>query len=325
MPDDLTTRGIIPGISGYISAPCTYTVNYLNGSRTYTEKFAVINIGSQYTGAASKEMDVIIDDAADALASAAGSVTGGLGLALGPLADIALHWIKDQIFNPDGSVTLTLAYHNIGTKNFGIDPTFWPGGLDPNFWCGIVNSVSSALSMLGAKHNNAANSDFNPVQTTNGKYSEARRESGLSILKKFYSEDNRLAEMYTKGHFTLSKADFTKLGIPIIGEDEKFQIYLKRTIDQIKQKTPDREVNTRMISCFACKTIAYSTATAMVFMGGATVAELGVDAAIVTALADALGVSAELALGYINAAIAAIVYGVDAVVVEICNASGCCS
>jgi len=57
---NVTTRGIIPGITGYISAPCTYTVNYLNGSQTYTEKFAVINIGSQYTGAASKEIDVIM-------------------------------------------------------------------------------------------------------------------------------------------------------------------------------------------------------------------------------------------------------------------------
>jgi hypothetical protein len=170
MSDDVTTRGIIPGITGYISAPCTYTVNYLNGSQTYTEKFAVINIGSQYTGAASKEIDVIIVEASAALASAAGSVTGGLGLALGPLADIALHWIKDQIFNPDGSVTLTLAYHNIGTKNFGIDPTFWPGGLDPNYWCGVVNSVSSALSVLGTRNNAVENSDFNPIQTTKGNY-----------------------------------------------------------------------------------------------------------------------------------------------------------
>jgi hypothetical protein len=170
MTNELTTRGIIPGISGYVSAPFKYTVNYLNGSQTYTEKFAVINIGSQYTGAASKEIDVIIAEASAALATAAGAATGGLGLALGPLADLALHWIKDQVFNSDGSVTLTLAYHNIGTKNFGIDPTFWPGGLEPDFWYRVVDSISNALSLLGRKHENADNSDFNPVQSTKGNY-----------------------------------------------------------------------------------------------------------------------------------------------------------
>lgn len=170
MTKELTTRSIIPGISGYVSVPCTYTVDYANGSQTYTERFAVINIGSQYTGNASKQIDAIIAEVSAALAGAAGAATGGLGLALEPLISLALHWIKDQIFNPDGSITLLLAYHSIGTKNFGVDPTFWPGGLDPNYWNGIVDSVSSALKMFGAKYENVEMLYFNPLQRSDGNH-----------------------------------------------------------------------------------------------------------------------------------------------------------
>lgn len=169
------TRGIIPGITGYVSKPFTYTVKYANGEQTFTEKFAVINIGKQYTNGASKTLDDIINAACTALGTAAGAATGGLGLALGPLASVALHWIKDQIFNPDGSITLMLAYHNIGCKTFGIDPTFWPGGLDPNFWEGIVNSILVALRSLGNKYNDVDGIDFSTTQQTNGNFSEEAR------------------------------------------------------------------------------------------------------------------------------------------------------
>jgi hypothetical protein len=178
MTNSLKAQGLIPGISGYVSAPYTYQVDYFNGSQIYTERFAVINIGSQYTGAASKQIDIIIAEVSAALAASAGAATGGLGVALGPLASLALHWIKDQIFNADGSITLMLAYHSIGTKNIGVDPTFVPGGLDPYYWNGIVNSVSSALSKFGSKHENVLSLDYKPVQKTNGNFSEVSINAG---------------------------------------------------------------------------------------------------------------------------------------------------
>jgi hypothetical protein len=324
MEKDFKTTSIIPGISGYVSKPTTYTVNYLNGSQTYTEKFAVINIGAQYTGNASKQIDVIIDEVSVYLGTVAGAATGGFGVALGPLANVALHWIKDQVFNSDGSLTIILAYHNIGTKNMGIDPTFWPGGLDPNFWNGIVNSISVALSMFGSKHDNVSEVTFNSIQKTNGNYSEAKVISAIEMVKKYYAEDKKLENMFSRSQFNFSNEDFLKLGIPNLNHDKKFEIFFNESLLDIKRRSSNDEFNTFMIGCLACKTVAYSTATALVFMGGVVVAELTAGASVVVALASYLGVSTNIALGYIIAAVGAIEFGVTSVVTELCSAAGCC-
>lgn len=148
MNDELKTFGLIPGIKGYISAPVTYTMYYADGPQTYRENFAVLQIGNQYTNGASIAAEALIAEVTAALV-ASGTATAGIGTALAPLANAAMHWLKDMIFNPDGSVTLQFAYHYCGTAKAGLDPTFWPGGLDPKLWFNLVQHLSSAIKMIG--------------------------------------------------------------------------------------------------------------------------------------------------------------------------------
>lgn len=324
MDKNLTTRGIIPGITGYVSAPCKYTVNYFNGSIEYNEKFAVINIGKEYTGNASKQIDVIIDSASLALATAAGAATGGLGLALGPLANIALHWIKDQIFNPDGSVTLLLAYHNIGTKNFGIDPTFWPGGLDPNVWNGIVDAVCVAVSAFGSKYDDVAFSAYTEIQHTKGNYSETLPVARIELVKEFYSRTNFLENALSRNNFTIPDEEFLKLGLPALANNSDFNSYVTQIVSQFNVDGRSNDLNTYMLNCVACKTVAYSVAGVIIAMGAAAALVLTTTSPVVVSLAAALGISAGQALGCILGVASFIGYGADKVATEICESIGYC-
>lgn len=324
MDKNLTTRGIIPGITGYVSAPCKYTVNYINGSIEYNEKFAVINIGKEYTGDASKQIDVIIDSASAALAATVGAATGGLGLALGPLANIALHWIKDQIFNPDGSVTLLLAYHNIGTKNFGIDPTFWPGGLEPNVWNGIVDAVCVAVSAFGSKYDDVTFSAYAEIQNTKGKYSEALPVARIELVKEFYSRTNFLDNAFSRNSFSIPDEEFLRLGLPILANNDSFNLFVTDIVSEFRTKGRSNDLNVYMLNCVACKTVAYSIAGVLVAMGAVAALTLTTTSSIVVSLASALGVSTTQALACILGVASFIGYGADKVASGICESIGYC-
>ena len=138
----------IPGVKFWVTAPQSYTMNYFNGSYTYNEKFAVLQISSEYSQGGSAAADYIIAQVDGALA-AAGPATEGVSLALLPLADAAMQWLKSMLFNADGSVTLMFAHHYCGTVKGGIDPTFVPGGLDSEFWTELVDNLSSAIGIIG--------------------------------------------------------------------------------------------------------------------------------------------------------------------------------
>lgn len=172
----ISKNGVISGISGRVSAPQTYTVQYFDGPATYTERFAVINIGSQYTGNGAMAADALIAQVDLLLAGTA------IGAALIPIANTAMNWLRNMIFNPDGSVTLMFAYHYCGTAKSGIDPTFFPGGLETRSWQSLVDNLLVAAGALG-----------------NGLRTENQISNKLEMPSKIISDGNKHSTKNLKG------------------------------------------------------------------------------------------------------------------------------
>ncbi|KIX22513.1 hypothetical protein SY27_01345 [Flavobacterium sp. 316] len=312
---------IIKGLTGYVSKPFKYTVSYFNGEQTYTEKFVVLTIGKEFTGNTSKGLDVIIDQVSTALGAAVGTATGGLGLALGPLTNIALHWIKDQIFNADGTITIMLANHYIGTKNGGIDPTFWPGGLETAHWEGIVNSIMVALNALGSKFDGKEELTHSENITVQGNYSEETNIPAVERVKEYFSNQ----EIFTRESISVnnfSNQNFYKMGLPTLVNNKGFETFLNESLGQMSISSSN--VSTYGLSCLACKSVAYATAGVLVVMSAVALAEIAVTSSIVGSLASALGISPALALQCIRVAVNSIAFGASVVANEICSAAGFC-
>lgn len=316
---------IIDGITGYVSTPTKYTMHYLNGSYDYEEKFAVITLSSKYTGNASKSIDDIIESASTALAAAVGSATGGLGLALKPLAKIALQWIKGMIFNDDGSITLYLANHYIGTKKSpALDPTFFPGGLDPVVWTGIVNSVKAAISAVKISLDGAESLSISNECSTSGEQFNLVVDTPLERIKNYLSKQQESLAASAASGFHIPKEQFYYFGLPTLADDTSMQTFFSAESVKMNAMTTANEISTYSLSCFACKTAAYATAGLVIALGAAGVAQLSVGSSIVVALASALGISVSVALGAIQAAVAFVTYEVSVVASEICSYVGYC-
>ena len=58
---------IIDGFSGYVSKPYKYTMSYLNGDQTYTEKFAVLKIEKEHIKSTTDTIDAIINSVCAAI------------------------------------------------------------------------------------------------------------------------------------------------------------------------------------------------------------------------------------------------------------------
>lgn len=136
----LAGRPIAPGVSVSASGPSQYTINYLNGPRTYTERFALIRFEAGYVAAAGGSVAGAIHAAAGALAA-----IPVVGAALGGLLELAASWYGAASVDPDGSVTVLLAYHYCGTRAGGVDLTAWPvPGVPSDRWEGVVNGFLSS-------------------------------------------------------------------------------------------------------------------------------------------------------------------------------------
>ncbi len=134
----------IPGVQGWISAPTTYTMTYLNGQQTYTEPFTCI-VGSPEWVATAGATIADVMGKLDAVLAAIPVI----GPAVAGLVSIGSAWYGYASLNPDGSVTLEFASHYVGTKAGGVDVTAWPvPGVPPNTWFGILNDLRSGIHML---------------------------------------------------------------------------------------------------------------------------------------------------------------------------------
>jgi hypothetical protein len=125
----------VDGISIGSSGLTTYTIQYFNGARTYTERFALIRFEPFYVAAAGGSVAAAINAAAGALAT-----IPVVGEALGGLLELAASWYGGASVDADGSLTVQLAYHYCGTKAGGVDLTAQPvPGVNSNQWAGTVN------------------------------------------------------------------------------------------------------------------------------------------------------------------------------------------
>jgi hypothetical protein len=135
---------IVPGVTGWVSQPTTYTMHYLNGNGTYTERFAVIQCDAHYVAAMGGALAPVLHAVSGALAAipAVGNVLAGI-------LQFGAKWYGRASLNPDGSCTFEFAYHYAGTKAGGIDLTAVPiPGVNPNFWNGAVDTLMHGISML---------------------------------------------------------------------------------------------------------------------------------------------------------------------------------
>lgn len=131
------------GVAGRVFGPATYTMTYLNGTRTYSEIFADVHVPASYLQAA----EASIDSALAALAASLSETVIGSIAAL--LAGIAVHLAAAMVLNPDGSLDLRVARHYAG-GNVGIDPTAWPvPGVDANAWGMAADALVAACRAIG--------------------------------------------------------------------------------------------------------------------------------------------------------------------------------
>ncbi len=320
---------IIDGFSGYVSKPYKYTMSYLNGDQTYTEKFAVLKIEKEHIKSTTDTIDAIINSVCAAITAGGSAVAGPLGIALGGLASVAFQWLKGRIFNADGSITLYLAYHYIGTESgLAFDPTFWPGGMEPIVWKGIVDSVLIALEV--SKPNKP---DLKPQSiqfqiqsaiTIQGNFTETNKEATVDKLKSYFLSN---ASMFSSAatEINLTKEQLYKFGIPILQEPDNFIQFIKEEKEKMMIGAMGTEISTYSLGCAACKGAAYATAGALILMGTAGIALLTTESAVVLGLMNALGLaSATQALAIIQGVSAFLGYGVGTLASEICSAVGFC-
>lgn len=133
-----------PGISGYVSAPTTYSVLYPGTGQTisYTEAFAVLQaekwLMDQLNGAIDGFLATLV-------------ATGPLSDAVGGLIEIVKDAAKWFLLNDDGSLKILLAYHYAGAGKLAIDPTAWglfAPNISPSVWDPIVNGIQAGINVL---------------------------------------------------------------------------------------------------------------------------------------------------------------------------------
>jgi len=133
------------GVSAYVTAPTSYSMQYVNGKNTYKEEFVVIQFGSAYVAAAGASLAGAVHSLALAM-----QAVPLVGQAVGALVELAAGWYASQSLEPDGSVKLELAYHYAGTKAGGADLTAWPlPGVDYRLWQGMVNGLINGIRGAG--------------------------------------------------------------------------------------------------------------------------------------------------------------------------------
>ncbi len=133
---------LIPGVTGTISPPTTYTMHYLNGPFTYTERFAVLNVSPAYVATIGGGIEAVIGGIAAAVAA-----IPFVGPALAGIVEFGFHWYASSALNPDGSATFLFAYHFAGTRAGGIDLTASPlPGVPPAAWNALINTLQQGLS-----------------------------------------------------------------------------------------------------------------------------------------------------------------------------------
>lgn len=133
----------IPGVSGKVTAPITYTMQYFDGRRTYQEPFALINCSPAYVASVGGQV-----------AAAIGSLNTipVVGNALSFIIGAGASWYGAASLNADGSVTFMFSYHYCGTKAGGVDLTAWPlPGVAPNTWNATVNALISAINAVNGR------------------------------------------------------------------------------------------------------------------------------------------------------------------------------
>jgi len=320
---------IIEGFTGYVSKPHKYTMSYLNGDQTYTEKFAVLKIEKKHIKDASETIDTIINGVCAALATGGTAIAGPLGAALGGVANVAFQWLKGKIFNADGSITLYLAYHYIGTESgLAFDPTFWPGGMEPIVWRGIVDSVLLALNV--SKPNKP---DIKPERVefqieervvVQGNFTTFDNETTVEKLKNYFISN---PEMFSSpdSKIDISREQLYKFGIPTIVNYDNFIGFLNDEKNKFGIESTNFEISEYSMGCAACKGAAYATAGALILLGTVGIALLTPESAVVVSLMGALGLaSAAQALAIIQGVSAFLSFGAGAVAAEICVAVGFC-
>lgn len=132
-----TWNTIVPGISICAAGNHTYSMVYLNGTFSYTERFTFIRIGSEIVNAVGQTIGTSV-------AAAAGAVTGQPAVAqtCRVLLDTGGHWMAKGVLEPDGSLVILLADHYCGTRAFGVDLTATPiPGVASTLWSGLVRGV----------------------------------------------------------------------------------------------------------------------------------------------------------------------------------------
>jgi hypothetical protein len=140
---DKATMGGPLGVSISLSAPTTYSMTYLSATFpftqtiTYTETFALVRLDQSYVAAAGGAIGAAVDAVSAWLLT-----VPVVGAAISGLLQYAAEYYSTASLNPDGSVTLQLAYHYCGTKAGGVDVTATPyPGVPTDQWQGVVNGV----------------------------------------------------------------------------------------------------------------------------------------------------------------------------------------
>lgn len=143
------------GVRGWVSAPYTYSMTYLNGVYTYTEPFACLDLNQAYVFAAGAALEAAVGQLCSAV-----TAIPYVGPALAGIIELGFHWYASASLNPDGSLTLLFSYHYCGTKAGGIDLTASPlPGVNGEYWDRLVNSMISGIKGLSSMYRVQSMSD----------------------------------------------------------------------------------------------------------------------------------------------------------------------
>jgi hypothetical protein len=137
-----------------VTRPHSYVVDYLNGQQTYVEPFVIVNFSKVFVDEHLASFNSTLDGLIAAFSATGGaSLVASLGVAAAIAAAVAailklvqtvgVNIAKLIFLNPDGTLSLYMAYHYIGTgSSSGVDPTAWPiPGIDPDSWSDNVNNL----------------------------------------------------------------------------------------------------------------------------------------------------------------------------------------
>lgn len=134
---------LLPGVQLWASQPVTYEVSYIDGTRRYTESFAVLSLSREYVASISASVAALVHQVAGAVATIPVA-----GPALAGFLELAVAWYSGASIEADGSLNILMAPHFCGTKAGGIDLTAWPvPGVDPGAWGHVVAGLRRAGSL----------------------------------------------------------------------------------------------------------------------------------------------------------------------------------